>query len=1016
MEIYRDENRSLNEALAASVKLCRSRRIFSEVTILMRKMRSNFKGRTLALFMAVLLLPLGITVFAWDITAENAFEAKKAKFQTLVVENERALFNLMQSYNFALLGGKGFYEGSSIVTRDDWKAYVNATDILKNFPGINGIGTIYDVGREDLEAFEQQAAADGFPGFKVKPEGIHPENFIINYIEPVEINTPAVGLNIGFEAHRREAAIKARDTGKSTITKRILLVQDAEKTPGFLLLHPTYERGLPLDSVEARREAFVRWIYAPFIAKNFMRNLTDSQGKTLHLRVYDGTAEDPDTLIYNSNPDSPQTKPEFSLKKNIEIMQQEWLLVWLSTPEFESSENNNEPFLVFLSGLLFTGLLAVFVIVMRIGSYSEQSVTLKSYLVPLAAFAITATGGFLLHQEVSRKERSFIANSTREASESISFAITKNVDSRILALSRMANRWNARGGIPFSEWQQDAENYVADQPGLKAVEWVDKTYHVKWAEPLAGNENAIGLNVLFNEEREKALKGAALKDTATITPPLDLVQGYKAFISYSPLRANGGFDGFIVGIFGISELIENVLTRENQSNFVIRLSHEDQLFYSSGQAEGSGFEDWVASRTLRISDKEWKLEVLPTPTFIREHTNYLPDLILAVGLILALMVGLIINFAQRSRQKTLLVQEKENLLSTFVKHTPAAVAMFDNKLNYVAASDRWYKDYRLPDDDIIGKNHYDIFPEIREKHPEWQESYQRAINGEIIKSEEQPFFRQDGRTEWLRYELRPWQKNSNEPGGLIMFSEDITERKKMEVMKDEFVSTVNHELRTPLTSIKGSLGLLKMKAEKTLDANGRRLLELSYENCNHLSHLVNDILDIEKIAAGKMDYHIEVVELNELVEEIVDRNQSFARKYKVKFVIKPGGEKMWCRVDRARFSQALVNLLSNAAKFSPSGAIVTVSVELAGDDGVRISVADTGPGIPKEFQSKIFGRFAQADSSSTRAKTGTGLGLSITKSIVEAFGGQIGFESDEGNGSVFYFILPLCAAKQTLDA
>ena len=967
----------------------------------------NIKKSKAALFLAVILLPLGITFFAWTVTSEYIHVAQTIKFDTLAGESEKALFNRMNAYHYALLGGKGLYEGSDTVSRKEWRAYVKATDVLKNFPGINGIGTIYDVKPGEIDAFVQQAANDGFPDFKIKPEGTFPENFIINFIEPIEINRPAVGLNTGFEANRREAAIKSRDSGKAAITKRILLVQDAEQTPGFLLFLPTYRNDVPLNSVEQRRSAFKHWIYAPFIGKNFMRNLTDSQGTTLNLQVFDGTEIDPESLIYDSRSDHDTHKPRFVVAKQIQIMQQNWYLVWSSTQQFEVAEQRNEPVLILLLGLLFTGLFGTFVIVTGIGSQHSQSVLTKNQIVPLMAFGITSAVVLLLHSEVSSKESALVENATKEASSSLSFALTRNINERIRALDRMADRWTTRGRTPYAEWKADAENYLRHEEGLKTVEWVDNTFHVRWAEPVLGNESAVGMDIRSYEPRGTALTRVYESSATTLTRPLDIAQGYSAVISHSPVSRNGQFDGFMVGIFGIDELINAVLKEANASQFVVQLSYDGRRFYSSTQASPPARKEWRSVQTLNIVDKQWTLEIFPTASFIQANTSYLPELILIIGLVLAAMVALIINSAQRSRQKTLLVQEKEHLLSTFVQHTPAAVAMFDTHLNYIAASDRWRKDYDLSEVDIAGLNHKELVPYTSDDGASWQENFARALCGEVVKVAEQPVIRDSGRREWLRYELRPWTRGEGQSGGIVMFSENITERKQMEIMKDEFVSTVNHELRTPLTSIQGSLGLLSVKARESLDEKGKRLLQLSYDNCAHLTHLVNDILDIEKIAAGKMEYKLETVELNALVKDIVERHMGYADKYDVSFKIGLEDQEVFCRLDRSRFNQALVNLLSNAAKFSPAGGVVRFGVRRQDDGNVRVQVADDGPGISNAFRHKIFERFAQEDSSSTRTKSGTGLGLSITKSIIEAFGGTVGFDSIPGKGATFYFILPV---------
>tara|TARA_R110000803_G_scaffold131463_1_gene198751 strand:- start:1466 stop:3787 length:2322 start_codon:yes stop_codon:yes gene_type:complete len=256
-------------------------------------------------------------------------------------------------------------------------------------------------------------------------------------------------------------------------------------------------------------------------------------------------------------------------------------------------------------------------------------------------------------------------------------------------------------------------------------------------------------------------------------------------------------------------------------------------------------------------------------------------------------------------------------------------------------------------------------------------------------------------------------------GGQVVFVgivRDITERKQMDTLKSEFVSTVNHELRTPLTSIQAALGILQRMLQGKVGPKEERLLNISLEGTQRLGLLVNDILDVEKIAAGKMEFYPETCEIVALVTDIVERHQSLAEKYHVAFRLDAKIPKEFCRVDPSRFNQALVNLLSNAAKFSPEGESVGIEIAEHEDHRIRISVSDCGPGIPASFRNKIFQRFAQADSSATRSTGGSGLGLNITKTIIETLDGEISFESVEGQGTTFSIVLPTCAnAEKTGD-
>ena len=234
---------------------------------------------------------------------------------------------------------------------------------------------------------------------------------------------------------------------------------------------------------------------------------------------------------------------------------------------------------------------------------------------------------------------------------------------------------------------------------------------------------------------------------------------------------------------------------------------------------------------------------------------------------------------------------------------------------------------------------------------------------------------------------------------------DISERKQVERMKDEFVSTVSHELRTPLTSIAGSLGLLVGGAAGALPERADRLVRIAQSNSQRLVRLINDILDIEKMEAGKLKFERKWLDLRSVLEQAVQANRGFAGEHRVELTLEPVPDHAVVIADEDRLLQVMDNLLSNAAKFAPPGSQVRIVVAPAGE-GWRISVADSGPGIPESFRDRIFQKFAQADSSDTRQKGGTGLGLSIVREIVTRLDGSVSFESRPGEGTTFHVVLP----------
>jgi signal transduction histidine kinase len=230
-------------------------------------------------------------------------------------------------------------------------------------------------------------------------------------------------------------------------------------------------------------------------------------------------------------------------------------------------------------------------------------------------------------------------------------------------------------------------------------------------------------------------------------------------------------------------------------------------------------------------------------------------------------------------------------------------------------------------------------------------------------------------------------------------------------MKSEFIAAVSHELRTPLTSIRGSLGLISGGATGPISDKVARLINVAYQNAGRLTLIINDILDAEKIESGKLSLDLSAQALAPLLEQSVEQNRGYALTHKVRFELRRPVPEVNVHVDASRVLQVLANFLSNAAKFSPPESAVEVCATRQGGM-VRVSVTDRGPGIPKEFQPRMFQKFSQADGSDSRARGGTGLGLAIAKSLVEQMGGSIGYKTEIGAGTTLYVDFPVVHEMQ----
>jgi PAS domain S-box-containing protein len=245
---------------------------------------------------------------------------------------------------------------------------------------------------------------------------------------------------------------------------------------------------------------------------------------------------------------------------------------------------------------------------------------------------------------------------------------------------------------------------------------------------------------------------------------------------------------------------------------------------------------------------------------------------------------------------------------------------------------------------------------------------------------------------------------------VIAQGRDITAQLEAERMKKEFTSTLSHELRTPLTSIIGSLQLINAGVLGEVPKDVAELTEVAERNGQRLLDLINDLLDIERIESGKLTLLPEPIRVDELVQEAMVLNKGFAERFKVRFEPRDPLATGEVQADRKRLLQVMTNLLSNAAKFSPQGGVVEITAEQRGA-ALRVAIHDRGPGIPDAFRQRIFARFSQADSTTSRQKGGTGLGLAICKRLIEMMHGRIGFADRPGGGTTFWFELPCLSAR-----
>ncbi|MEO8403504.1 MAG: PAS domain S-box protein [Chitinophagaceae bacterium] len=377
---------------------------------------------------------------------------------------------------------------------------------------------------------------------------------------------------------------------------------------------------------------------------------------------------------------------------------------------------------------------------------------------------------------------------------------------------------------------------------------------------------------------------------------------------------------------------------------------------------------------------------------------------------------LLISEGRDITEKKLLEQKssvQEEQIRLFVKHNPASVAMFDDQLRYMVVSDRWYKDYELDGQDIIGKSHYDIFPEINNM-PEWKAIHQRCLQGAVEIREQDPFIRADGTHEWLRWEIHPWKTNTGKIGGIMLFTEVITERIKakqhLEVLNkqltesnrelEQFAYVASHDLQEPLRMVSSFLQLLEKKYNTDLDEKAKQYIHFAVDGSERMKTLINDLLKFSR--AGTGHYDKKPVDCNDVIQNVIRVYTNNIQEEKA--TINVYFPMPVVTGSKTQLEQVFQNLIGNALKYHRSDPLI-ISIDCVEEETRWIfSVQDNGIGIDPKFFEKVFIIFQRLHAKNEYS--GTGIGLAICKKIVERHGGQIWVESRPDKGSTFFFSLP----------
>ena len=517
---------------------------------------------------------------------------------------------------------------------------------------------------------------------------------------------------------------------------------------------------------------------------------------------------------------------------------------------------------------------------------------------------------------------------------------------------------------------------------------------ISYVYPLLGNEKTLGVYYPELTEQWPDIINIITQRTPHMAGPVNLIQGGVGFIHRIPVYLpDDRYWGLVSTVIDIPSIWQILRQRAEELEVYVALRQNGgQGSSRTLVGEDSVFTGDAIILDLTVADARWQLaaQAMESPVLLRAWPIRLIGW--GVCLMLWLLVLSVFIANRRLAQTADAWRQSETYFRTVLNSVADAIVVVDYQGKIDQMNPAALELFGYAHGYLTGKNYRQLFVE-----PPQLISEDVTLELQGLHQNGQP----------ILIELNQTYIAHQRKGLTVLLMRDITERKRIEQLKEEFVSTVSHELRTPLTAINGAIGLLAGGVVGQVAPAQQQLLDIAQANGQQLSLLINDILDIEKLTAGKMELHMQRLSLMPLVLQAKNRNLPLAQQNNVQLKIQSDlTDEVQVLVDENRLQQVFANLLANAIRFSPEHGQVLLEVRLIGIN-VRISVADQGPGVPADFEPRLFQKFSQADSSSTRKLSGTGLGLAISKELMTRMGGEIGYQPNLPAGACFYIDLPV---------
>ncbi len=623
---------------------------------------------------------------------------------------------------------------------------------------------------------------------------------------------------------------------------------------------------------------------------------------------------------------------------------------------------------------------------------------LQSALLVLLILLFGAVAEYLALQEQRRTDAQQVRDTVESAAQLRSLLEMELNAPLQLSQGLVAHVQALEGNTSAQDFQMLLPNLVRQGKHIRNM-GVAPGNRLTYLYPLAGNEAAVGLYYPDLTGQWPDIELTIRSRKARLSGPLQLAQGGRGFVYRIPVYlSDGRYWGIVSTVLNVDDIWRLLKQKAQELDVGVAVRHLNEG--QQGQ-DGQGgevllgelqhFGPPAALLALNVAGSDWQLAVWPLQ----------PAVSLAVwfrlvgwctALLLVLLLTNVFRANRRWQQTSRAFEQSEQYYRTVLDNVDDAIVVLNpagqiHTFNQAAEQMFGYQARQLR-----GLPFQILFPQPPALEPGQgpQELTAQRLHGETLQVE----------LLHTRIELQ------DQPLQVLLFR-DITARKRMDRLKAEFVSTVSHELRTPLTAINGALALVTAGAVGALLPAQQQMLDIARSNADQLMRLVSDILDMEKLQAGKLSLQLEQQQVLPLLQQAVQRHSALALSCKVQLELSAAiPPDLQLTLDGGRLLQVLGNLLSNAIRFSPPHSTVELRAVLSGQM-LQLMVSDQGPGVPPDFVPHLFDKFSQADSSDSRQQGGSGLGLAICKELLERMGGHIYYQQPVQGGACFYCEIPL---------